>query len=334
MGTILRVCAAIAAFCAATAANVRADVGEITIAQQYGVSFLPLMVMERQGLIEKHAVAAGLPGLKASWVKVAGPSPMNDGLISGTIHFAAQGAPSMILLWDKTHGAIKGVSAMTTYPVYLVSRNPDVKAVKDLSAKDKIAVPSVKISTQAIMLQMAAASAFGEKEYAKLDPLTVALSHPDALLALTNATNGVNAHYTTSPFYEQEIKLPDAHLITTNYETLGGPATAVLITAGGRFREENAKAYGAFLAALREAIDAINADKKAAAKTYLDYARDTKNTVDDIYAVITDKDYAYTLQPQKVLRTAQFMAKIGTVKQSPKAIEELFFPEVGALKGD
>jgi NitT/TauT family transport system substrate-binding protein len=331
---ILRACAAFMALHLAGATGVRAEVGEITIAQQYGVSFLPLMVMERQALIEKHAKVAGLSDLKAKWVKVAGPSVMNDGLISGTIHFAAQGAPSMILLWDKTHGLIKGVSAMTTYPLYLVSRNADVKTIKDFSAKDKITVPSVKISTQAIMLQMAAAATFGEKDYAKLDPLTVSLSHPDALLALTNGTDGVNAHYSSSPFYEQEIKLPGAHLVTTNYETLGGPATAVLITASGRFRDDNPKAYGAFLAALTEAIDIINKDKKAAAQTYLEVAKDTKNTVDDIHAIISDKDYAYTLQPQKVLKTAQFMAKIGTLKQSPKTIEELFFPEIGVLKGD
>src|SRR4051794_40993039 len=79
----------------------RAEVGEITAAQQYGVSFLPLMLMERDALVEKHAKAAGIP-LKVSWSTVAGPSVMNDGLISGAIHFAAQGAPSLITLWDRT----------------------------------------------------------------------------------------------------------------------------------------------------------------------------------------------------------------------------------------
>ena len=164
----------------ATVANVRAEVSEITVAQQYGVSFIPLMVMEKQGLVEKHAALAGLGGLKVVWAKVAGPSVMNDGLIANVIHFAAQGAPSLITLWDKTHGQIKGVAALTTYPLYLVTRNPDVKSLADFSDKDKIAVPSVKISTQAIMLQMAAAKAFGQKDFAKLDPLTISLSHPDA----------------------------------------------------------------------------------------------------------------------------------------------------------
>jgi NitT/TauT family transport system substrate-binding protein len=322
---------ALVASCAAAAP---AEVSEITVAQQYGVSFLPLMVMQKDGLVEKQAATAGLSGIKVVWAKVAGPSVMNDGLISGSIHFAAQGAPSMITLWDKTHGQIKGVSSMTTYPLYLITRNPAVKTVRDFGEKDKIAVPSVKISTQAIMLQMAASVVFGEKDFAKFDALTISLSHPDATLAFVNNTAGVNAHFSSSPFYEQEIKVPGARLVTTNYEILGGPATAVVLTASAKFRDGNPKAYKAFYDALTEAIATINKDKRAAAKLYLEVANDTKNTVDDILAIINDKDYTYTLKPEKVLKTAQFMAKIGSIKQTPAKLEDLFFPEIASLKGD
>ena len=314
--------------------NVRSEVSEITIAQQYGVSFLPLMVMEKFSLVEKHAKQLGLDGISVKWAKVAGPSVMNDGLISGALHFASQGAPSLITLWDKTHGQIKAVSAITTYPLYLVTRNPDVKKITDFTAKDKIAVPSVKISTQAIMLQMAAAKAFGEKEFAKLDSLTVSLSHPDAALAFIGNTAGVNTHFSTSPFYEQEIKVPGAHLITTSYKILDGPATALVVTTSAKFREANPKAMKAFLGALSEAINTINKDKRAAAKLYLELAHDTKSSVDEIFATISDKDYAFTLQPQKVFATAQFMAKIGSIKQAPASIGDLFFPDIGRLTGD
>jgi NitT/TauT family transport system substrate-binding protein len=318
----------------ASTTSSRAEVNEIVVAQQYGVSFLPLMVMEKQGLVEKHAAAAGLADFKVVWAKVAGPSAMNDGLISNAIHFAAQGAPSMITLWDKTRGQIKGVSSMTTYPLYLITRNPDVKSIKDFSAKDKIAVPSIKISTQAIMLQMAAAKAFGEKEFGKLDPFTVSLSHPDATLAFTNNTAGVNAHFSSSPFYEQEMKVPDARLVTTNYEILGGPATAVVLTASVKFHDGNPKAYKAFYDGLGEALAIINKDKRAAAELYLAAAQDKKNSVDDILKIISDKDYSYTLKPEKVFKTAKFMAEIGSIKQSPATLGDLFFPENSKQGGD
>src|SRR5437870_11341040 len=152
---------------AAIAAPAGAEGGEVNVAQQYGVSFLPLMVMERDKLVEKHAKQEGLGDVKVNWTSVAGPSVMNDGVISGAIQFIAVGAPSLITLWDKTRGnvQVKGVSAMTTYPLYLNVRNPNIKSVRDFSEKDKIAVPSIKVSTQAIMLQMEAAKAFGDANY-------------------------------------------------------------------------------------------------------------------------------------------------------------------------
>jgi NitT/TauT family transport system substrate-binding protein len=326
----------LALFLAVTGMPAYAELAEINVAQQYGVSFLPLMVMEREKLVEKHAKAAGLSDVKVNWVKVAGPSVMNDGVISGAIQFIAVGAPSLITLWDKTQSnvQVKGVSAMTTYPLYLNVRNPQVKSIRDFSDKDKIAVPSIKVSTQAIMLQMAAAKEFGDANYARLDPWTVGLSHPDGLLAITNNSGGVDAHFTTSPFHEQEMKIPGMRTLTTSYEILGGPATAVVLATSTKYRDANPKSYKAFYDALKEAIDSINKDKRAAAKVYLEQAKDTKSTVDDIYGMISAADYAYTLTPQKVGKTADFMYKIGAIKTKPGSWKDFFFPEVQSLPGD
>jgi NitT/TauT family transport system substrate-binding protein len=319
----------------ASATASRAELSEITIAQQFGVSFLPLMLMERDGLIEKYAKASGIE-VKTNWQKVAGPSVINDGLLSGNVHFGAVGAPSLVTLWSrtKTNVGVKGVAAITSYPLYFVTRNPELKSLKELGEKDKIAVPSVKISTQAIMLQMAAADLFGQPNYQKFDELTVSLAHPDALLALMNNTGGVNAHFSTSPFYEQEMKFPGARVLTTSYDILGGRASALVVITTSKFHDANPKLYKAFLAAEKEAIEAINKDKRAAAKAYLEIAGDRKNTVDDIFAVINDKDYAFTLLPEKVFKTAVFMGKVGTVKDPPVKWQDLFFPDIHDLPGD
>ena len=286
------IAAAVLMLAAATSAP-RAEVAEITIAQQFGVAFLPFMLMERDNLVEKHAKAAGIE-VKTNWQKVAGPSVINDGLLSGTVHVGAVGAPSLITLWSKTKSnvGVKGMAAMTSYPLYFVTRNPDLKSLKDLSDKDKIAVPSVKISTQALMLQMAAADLFGQASYQKFDEFTVSLAHPDAMVALMNNTGGVNAHFATSPFYEEEMKIPGARVLTTSYDILGGRASALVLITTTKFHDANPKVYKAFLDAEKEAIDTINKDKRAAAKAYLEIMKDRKNTVDDIFAVINDKDYA------------------------------------------
>ena len=107
-----------------------------------------------------------------------------------------------------------------------------------------------------------------------------------------------------------------------------------MISTSTKYRDANPRTYRAFLSALKEAIDSINKDKRAAAKVYLDQAKDTKNSVDDIFAMINAPDYAFTLTPQKVYKTAEFMNKIGSIKSKPASWKDLFFPEIHGLPGN
>ena len=153
------------------AAPVFAETSEIRCAQQYGTSYLALMIMQEQKLIEKHAKQAGLGEVKVTWAKLGGPGAMNDALLSGGLDFGTGGVPSLITLWAKTNGEVRGVGALNDMPNELITNNPKVKTLKDFGQGDKIAVTTVKISTQALLLQMAAAKEFGEKSYDKLDSL-------------------------------------------------------------------------------------------------------------------------------------------------------------------
>jgi NitT/TauT family transport system substrate-binding protein len=257
-------------------------------------------------------------------------------MLSGNVHFGAVGAPSLITLWSRTKSnvGVKGMAAMTSYPLYFVTRNPGLKSLKDLSQKDKIAVPSVKISTQALMLQMAAADLFGQSNYQKFDEFTVSLAHPDALLALMNNTAGVNAHFGTSPFYEQEMKIPGARLLTTSYDILGGRASALVVIATTKFHDANPKVYKAFLAAQKEAIDddqqgqeggreGLSGDRAGHQEQRRRHLRGDQRQGLRLHA-----------QPEKVFKTAVFMGKVGTVKDPPAKWQDLFFPDIHRLPGD
>ena len=46
--------------------SARAELAAIKVAKQYGISYLPLMLMEDGKLIEKHAQAAGIE-VKVTW---------------------------------------------------------------------------------------------------------------------------------------------------------------------------------------------------------------------------------------------------------------------------
>ncbi|MFL5411037.1 MAG: hypothetical protein ACJ79D_06645, partial [Myxococcales bacterium] len=138
----------------------RAEPTEIRIAEQYGLAFLPLMIMRDQRLIERQAARVGLDKLEVKWARMGAVSAINDALLSGELDFAAGGVPSLVLLWAKTRGspgAVKGVAALGDIPNELIVKRPGVKSVRDLGPDDKIAVSAVKISNQAIALQMAAA---------------------------------------------------------------------------------------------------------------------------------------------------------------------------------
>ncbi len=289
----------------------QAETNEVRAAQQYGLSYLALMIMEDSKLIEKQASAAGLGEIKVG------------------------GVPSLITLWAKTHGTtneVKGVGALNSMPVNLVTSNPKVKSIRDFTDQDKIAVTTVKVSTQALLLQMAAAKEFGEQNYAKLDPLTVSLPHPDAMTALLAGSGTITAHFSSPPFQYQEVAKPGIRSILNNYDILGGPATFNLVWSTTRFRDANPKTYAAFVAAFEEATATINRDKRAAAEVYKRMSG-TKESIDELLKMMQDPLVEYTLTPKSIMKTAEFMAKVGTIKDRPATWKDLFFPNVYNYQG-
>lgn len=316
------------------AALSHAEVAELKIAGQYGISYLPLMIMEEQKLVEKHAREAGIPSLKVSWAKFAGGNVMNDALLSDSLHFAAGGVAPLVTLWAKTRGSydIKAAATLNSMPLYLNTRNPNVKSIKDFGAKDKIALPAAKVSIQAVTLQMAAEQAFGAGQQNRLDALTVSMSHPDAQAAILSNSSEVTSHFSSPPFQYQQLEKPEIHTILNSYDVLGGPATFNLVWTTSRFRNQNPKTYAAFIKALDESIAMINRDKRWAAQTYLRLSRD-KDSIDDVLKILNDPNVTYTTTPQNVGKYVDFMQKIGSIKARPASWKELFFPNVHALPG-
>jgi len=306
-----------------------AEVNEVRAAQQYGLSYLTLMIMEDSKLVEKHTKAAGLGDIKVTWAKLGGPGAMNDALLSGSLDFATGGVPSLVTLWSKTQSGVgvKAVGALNSMPVYLNTINPNVKSIKDFTDKDKIAVTTVKVSTQALLLQMAAAKEFGFDNYSKLDRLTVSMPHPEAMIALLSGGGGITAHFASPPFQYQELAKPGVHTVISSYNILGGPSTFNVVWSTSKFRDANPKTYAAFVAAFEEANDMINKDKRAATETYKRMSN-TKESLDELYKMMVDPQVEFTLTPKNTTKTAEFMYKVGTVKIAPASWKDMFFPNV------
>ncbi|MFC0399795.1 ABC transporter substrate-binding protein [Paraburkholderia rhizosphaerae] len=327
------VLSALAALVVCTVA--RADMSEIKIARQYGVSYLPLMIMQDQKLLEKHAAQLGVPNLKVSWVEFAGGNVMNDALLSNSLQIASGGVAPLVLLWSRTHGTpleVKALAAINSMPLLLNTTNPAVKTVKDFSGKDKIALPAAKVSIQAITLQMAAEKAFGSGNQGQLDKYTVSLAHPDAQQALLSGSSEVTAHFGSPPFQEQELSHSNVHTVVNSYDVLGGKSTFNLVWCTSQFYQQNPKLVQAFIAALDEAEASINKDKHAAALAYLRISKD-KSSVEDIEKMISSPDVQFTTTPQNTVKYADFMARTGLIKTKPASWKDMFFPTGQSQQG-
>src|SRR5258708_76759 len=307
-----------------------AEADQIRAAQQYGLSYLALTVMEDGKLVEKHAKSAGLPEPKVTWAKLGGPGAMNDALLSGSLEFASGGVPSLITLWAKTKGTpleVRGVGALNDMPNELITSNPKVKTIRDFGQKDKIAVTTVKISTQALLLQMAAAKEFGEANYEKLDPLTISMPHPDSMAALLSGSGAITAHFASPPFLYQEKAKPGLHSVISSYDILGGKATFNVVWSTSKFHDANPKAYTAFVDALEEATNLIVKDKPAAAEVYKRLTG-TKESIEELVKQLSDPEVEFTLTPHQTMKTAEFLFKTKRVNQKPSDWKELYFPNV------
>lgn len=330
-----RLCAFAAALAAAIIllpAAASAEKKEVRLAQQFGLPFLPLQVMIHDKLIEKHAAKAGLGNVKVTMVSLGGGSAVNDALLSGSIDFAAGGTGPLLTLWDKTRGNldVRGIGALVNLPMLLNSNRPEVKSLKDFTQKDRIAVPSVKVSIQAVVLQMAGKKFFHDPSH--FDPLTVSMKHPDAAAALIGGHSFISAHFAVPPFSYIELKKPKIHKVASSYDIVGGKHTQDALYNTKKFRDENPKLFQAVYDALHEAMGLINKDKKKAAQTYIEVTN-SKASPAFIEEMLGDPDIEYTTTPSKIMEFATFLHESGRLKHVPKTWKDVFWQTVDKLPG-
>jgi len=309
--------------------------GQIRIAQQFGIVYLLLNVAQEQKLIEKHAKAAGVDA-KVEWVQLSGGSAVNDALLAGNIEIAGAGVGPLLTIWDRTKGRqdVKGVASLGNFPYYLVTNNPSVKTIADFTDKDRIALPAVGVSVQSRVLQLASAKLWGDKDFNKLDRISVAVPHPDAAAAIIKGGTEITAHFGNPPFQEQELAgNPQARIVLNSYDVLGGPASATVLYATEKFRAENPKTYKAFVDALNEASQFVAAHPEKAADIYLKVSN-AKTDRDLLLKIIKSPEVQFKTTPQNTYALAEFMHRVGAIKNKPASAKDYFFPDAHNAAGN
>jgi sulfonate transport system substrate-binding protein len=303
----------------------------VRIGKQYGIAYLPLTLMEHKKVLEEHGRRRGLD-LKAEWMQFVSGARSNEAIFSGNLDLASGGIGPLLTIWGQTRGntGVKGVAALSSMPLYLNTINPDVKSIRDFSDKDRIALPAVKTSIQAITLQMAAEKTFGLGQHGKLDHLTVSLSHPDGMAAMLDGRSEITAHFTSAPFMYQELEDNRVTKVLSSYDVVGGPHTFTVVWASTNFANKHGKVLEAFVAALDDVMQQIARDPAAAAALWI-RAENSKLSPDYVTTLIRLNEW--TMVPKKIMPYADFMHRTGILPVKPANWQEVFFPDTHKLAG-
>jgi sulfonate transport system substrate-binding protein len=296
---------------------------------------LPLLVMEHDHLIERVADAMGLGTVTVAWSAPGDKDPLKALAAGESDLVAADLAPFLLAAEASaaTPQEVRAVGALAQRPYVLVTRNPAVKTIRDFGAADRIAVPALKVSGPALMLEMAAAQEWGPEHYAKLDPLMVARPDAAATAALLSGKSDITAHFSRTPYTDDELGSPAIHRVMDSFD-IAGPHSAAVLVATTRFRAANPMLCAAILSALQEADDFIKKTPGAAAEIYAVMVKDQDTPLEDLTDMIGDPDLAYRAAPAGVMRLVDFMHRVGQLKHRPQNWQELFLPEARDLAGN
>ena len=307
----------------------------VRISKGYGLLYLPLLVMEKQRLFERSAARRGLQAINVEWVLLDGGNSVDDAMMAGTLDFASAGAPGFIELWARARGIpnveVIGISGLSTTALSLNTNRQKIISLSDFTQADRIAVPGIRTSLSAVVLQMLAAKLLGQQHFATLDSITVNLPHPEAMRALLQHENGVTAHFTSPPFSTLELRQPGIHQVADSVDVLG-PLTLDVVFSPKRLVDDEPAMVLAFLDALAEANRFIHQDPGTAAALYV-AASGMKMSTEDVVQMLRAPHTRFSLQPDQLMDYVQFLSMAGTIKNKPRAWKDMFVPALDQYIG-
>ena len=326
--TALQLAASLAGGAMLGSRGAQAQEKPVRVLVQFGVSYLPLMMIERHKLLGEALAKKGLPRVEIAIQRVSGSTAVNEGLLAGTADMGVMGVPSLLIIANKTRGRVLGLVGTSAMPMVLNTNQERIKDIADFRPSDRIALPA-PTAPQAIVLRMLADKQFGNP--AKLDTNIVALPHPDAMAALLSGTE-ITAHFTNAPFAQREAEDPKIHRVLTSDAVLGKGASFVLLTANKSYVDANPAVAAAVVDAMGTAIKMIAEDPAAAAKLYVEH-ENSKLEPSFVEKILKDPENLFSTAPGGVMAYAEFMHKTGQIPTPLKRWQDVFFPAAHDLNG-
>jgi NitT/TauT family transport system substrate-binding protein len=284
----------------------------VTVAYQPGIGYSTLIIVKQSGALERR-----FPGTKFEWKVFTNGDAIRDGIIAKQIQIGAGGNGPFLIGWDRGVG-YRLIASMNEMNLWLVSRDPKFKSLRDLQPGMQIGMPSPD-AVQAIALRKAAKDLFGDAH--KFDANIVAIAHPLGVQAL--AAGQLEGHLSSPPFEQQEVAA-GGHVVFRSYEAFG-KSTFNSVYTTEEFNKQYPRFVNVLFDELRSANDMLNKNPEQAAALL---SKDTggKQSTAQFREWITSPDITWDTTPHAFLRTAAFMKEIGMLNKVPANIREIEFP--------
>lgn len=312
----------------AAAAPAQAEVSTLRMSIQPSFAFLQLYVLQHEHYIEKAAADLGIADLKVEWPQLSGDAAVNDALLSGAVDVVCGGAPGFLSLWDKTWQTpqeVRAVTAMGHFDLLLNTRLDRVQSIKDFTPTDRIAMAAVKVSAQALLLEMAAAKEWGPENYDRLDDLTFALSPPDQTTGMLSGN--LDSAFGSPPFSILQLNDPSVHTILKATD-LVGEATSSLLWTTKKFHDDNPTVYKALIQGMQEAQKFIDSDLSKAIDIYIEATQNKLLTNEEMTKMLSAPGYGFDIVPHGFMIYSEFMSSVGRLKNKPESWKDQFFSDI------
>jgi NitT/TauT family transport system substrate-binding protein len=301
---------------------------EVNLGIGFGISFLPLYLMDELKIIEKNAKAVGLD-VKTSYARFSGTGPMQDAILSGSIDMGPLGIAGLLLAWEKAKGTPQqafAISGVTTLPLALLTNQPNVKKLADFKPTDRISMPSL-VSPQMFLLQMQAEKEFGKGQQDKMKSQIVALPHPESVNALISGSTEVTAYFAPPPFIQLALKSPKVSKVLVSSD-IAGKQSFIIMEATKKWIDANPKLPDVIAKSIDEAAAIIKSDPKKAAEIYLQREPQKQLDLDGMIAILKEYKDDYGSAVYGVQATADFMGRLGQLKNPPKSWKDVVTPSI------
>ncbi|MBN2900143.1 MAG: ABC transporter substrate-binding protein [Clostridia bacterium] len=278
---------------------------KIVIAEQFGLAYAPLQVMQAKGFLE-----ASLPDYEIEWVKLGNTAAIREAILADALDVGFLGIPPFLIGYG--NGMDWGIfTGLSSAPLGLVTSDPSITTLDDIRVTDRIALPQPG-SIQHILLSMAAEQTFGQADY--FDQQLVTMKHPDGMNALLSGGD-VTLHFTSPPYLFEELAQPNLSQVIDGTSCFGGEFTFIVGMTTQTIKQDG-MAFEALKGAVADAIafmDDHPEETVAILSDYYDYDEAT------LEAYVYERGINYSTEVLGLERFIEFMTTNGLLEKPIEA---------------